>query len=152
MKKKAKTAEEVLNNIINSSGNYEAKVCIAEQGYGLDVLINDRNPYVRREVAHQRYGLDKLVNDYYSIVREEVARQGYGLEQLMHDPDWMVRWEVAKRGFGLDILINDENLTVSREAKQALCTHNYKNESAIAQVSDCAAICKICGKIFEIKE
>lgn len=38
-------------------------MAVAEQGYGLDKLINDEYWYVRMTVAEQGYGLDKLIND-----------------------------------------------------------------------------------------
>ena len=45
---------------------------MAQQGYGLDTLINDKNWTVRNRVAMQGYGLDKLANDKDHRVRETV--------------------------------------------------------------------------------
>lgn len=85
---------------------------VAEQGYGLDKLINDESGFVRAYVARQGYGLDKLVDDEDSYVREAVAEQGYGLDKLVHDDAVIVRDAVAKQGYGLDILIDDGNRDV----------------------------------------
>ena len=94
---------------------------VAEQGYGLDVLINDKNWQVREAVTKQGYGLDVLINDKNWQVREAVAKQGYGLDVLVYDEDWCVREAVAKQGYGLDILINDKNWYV----RQAVANQGY---------------------------
>ena len=45
---------------------------MAQQGYGLDKLIKDKDYRVRNRVAMQGYGLDKLANDKDYRVRETV--------------------------------------------------------------------------------
>lgn len=45
---------------------------MAEEGYGLDVLVHDENPHVRAAVAKQGYGLDKLFEDRAINVRKTV--------------------------------------------------------------------------------
>ena len=101
------------NDIINESCcvRYE----VARHGYGLDILINDKDCFVRCEIARQGYRLDVLVNDKYWGVRHEVAKQGYGLDTLINDEDYEVRCEVARQGFGLDTLINDKHWCVRKE-------------------------------------
>ena len=47
--------------------------------------------YVKLEVANQGYGLDKLINDEDPNVRAAVAKQGYGLDILINDESWYVR-------------------------------------------------------------
>ena len=42
-------------------------------------------------MTKQRYGLDILINDEDSYVRLEVARQGYCLDKLINDESWYVR-------------------------------------------------------------
>ena len=64
---------------------------VAEQGYGLDVLIHDKTAWVRCAVARQGYGLDTLVCDENPWVRAAVAEQGYGLNFLIHDNSYIVR-------------------------------------------------------------
>ena len=49
---------------------------MANQGYGLDILIHDKDEFVRLEVAKQGYGLDILVNDKKPVIRN------YAIEQL----------------------------------------------------------------------
>ncbi len=97
------------------------RYAVAEQGYGLNVLINDKNWQVREAVAKQGYGLDILIHDEDWCVREAVAKQGYGLDILIYDNDWCVREAVAKQGYGLDILINDKNWYV----RQAVANQGY---------------------------
>lgn len=48
---------------------------VAEQGYGLDKLVNDKDWAVHATVAKQGYGLDKLVNDENLNVRIIVDKQ-----------------------------------------------------------------------------
>lgn len=72
---------------------------IANQGYGLDVLINDEDYDVRVAVANQGYGLDVLVHDEDCDVRVAVANQGYGLDVLVSDGDYDVRKAVANQGW-----------------------------------------------------
>ena len=97
------------------SNYWRSRLKIAEEGYGLNILINDEHWYVREAVADQGYGLDILVNDEHWGVRAAVADQGYGLDVLINDKDYDVRIAVVNQGYGLDILIADKNLYV-REA------------------------------------
>ena len=71
--------------------HYGVREAVAQQGYGLDVLVDDDHRDVRMTVAHQGYGLDKLINDDYWGVRAEIANQGYGLDKLIHDEESKVR-------------------------------------------------------------
>lgn len=96
------------------SENWYVRRATAEQGYGLDVLIQDEVCYVRAAVAEQGYGLDILVHDRDWYVRRAVAAQGYGLDILIYDDDCNVRKAVAKQGYGLDVLIHDENGGIRR--------------------------------------
>ena len=75
-----------LNEWLHST-NWRERREVAEQGYGLDKLVNDENEYVRAAVAEQGYGLDKLINDESPKVREAVAWEGYGLDKLILDKD-----------------------------------------------------------------
>lgn len=52
--------------------NYNIRVYIANQGYGLDSLINDENHNVRWAVVWKGYGLDQLINDENKLVRDTV--------------------------------------------------------------------------------
>ncbi len=101
------------------SYSYDIRKTIAEQGYGLDILVYDEDWKVRRAVAEQGYGLDILINDEDWKVRRAVADQGYGLDELIHDEDWTVRRAVAEQGYGLDILVRDECWVVREAAKEA---------------------------------
>lgn len=92
--------------------DYSIRIAVAKQGYGLDILVHDKDPNVRIAVAEQGYGLDRLINDENWQVRTAVARQGYGLAILINDEDSDVRRAVAKQGYGLDRLINDWNWQV----------------------------------------
>lgn len=46
------------------------RIAVAQQGYGLDILVNDEDPLVRAEVAFQGYALDILKNDPKYDVRK----------------------------------------------------------------------------------
>ena len=87
------------------------------------------NYWVKRlEMAEEGYGLNILVNDEVGSVRRAVANQGYGLHVLINDEDWGVRREVARQGYGLDILVNDENLYVQEAVRNYLTSHNFTLE------------------------
>lgn len=88
------------------------KVYMAEQGYGLDILVNDEEWRVRQAVAKQGYSLDKFINDKDSGIRKILVKQGYGLDILINDKDKDVRSTVAEQGYGLDILVNDDDYGV----------------------------------------
>ena len=96
------------------------RLAVVEQGYGLDILINDKIPWIRKAVAKQGYGLDILIHDEDKDVRKAVAKQGYGLDILIHDEDKDVRKAVAKQGYGLDILIHDKDKGVKKVALSML--------------------------------
>ena len=104
---------------------------VASQGYGLDKLINDSDVNVRVAVAEQGYGLNKLVNDEDPNVRVVVARQGYDLDKFVNDEDEFVRAAVASQGYSLDKLVNDENNMVSEIAREFLINHDITIEEYI---------------------
>ena len=56
-----------------------------------DLYIKSKNVIARRIAADNGHGLDKLINDADWLVRITVAQQGYGLEKLINDKDWDVR-------------------------------------------------------------
>ena len=51
----------------------------------LQLLICQDKAYIRQAVAEQGYGLNVLINDKNWQVREAVAKQGYGLDILVYD-------------------------------------------------------------------
>ena len=69
----------------------------------LNILVHDKDDYVRRSVAELGYCLDILVHDKDWFVRYTVAKQGYGLDILINDTDEDVREAVARQRYGLDI-------------------------------------------------
>lgn len=71
---------------------------VASQGIGLEKLINDPDWFVRASVAAKGYyGLDILINDENASVRREVAQQSYGLELLINDSDYSVKTVAAMK-------------------------------------------------------
>ena len=88
------TDEEILKYV--NSPDPLIRLAVAEQGVGLDTLMNDDERNVRIAVARQGYGLEKLVDDGYLYVRRAVAEQGYGLEKLVNDEFWVVRRAAEK--------------------------------------------------------
>lgn len=133
------TTQEIIDAIANSSYHSEkylkrlavnmqlyrdltnnvVRKAVAQQGYGLDILIDDPDEDVRAAVAQQGYGLSQLVNDQSSYVRMVVAEQGYGLDILINDRNANVRTAVAQRGYGLDTLITDQDSYVRYIAIQS---------------------------------
>ena len=93
---------------------------LARQGkdQDLDVLVNDKSWFVRREVAKQGRDkdLDILVNDEDVDVRSAVAAQGRNqdLDILVNDEKYYVRGVVAELGRDqdLDVLVNDKDISV----------------------------------------
>ena len=116
---KMEYTKEKLEQMLKSE-DWRVRLAVAEQGYGLDILVNDENWRIRKVIAEQGYRLDILINDNDSDVRMAVAEQGYGLDILINDEDWLVRLIVAEQGHELEKLINDEDLNVRKVAKQML--------------------------------
>ncbi len=123
-----------------TSKNSYIRMAVAEQGYGLDALINDEDHWVRAAVAKQGYGLDILIHDEDCLVRQAVAEQGYGLDILINDEDSDVRTAVAEQGYGLDVLINDAyswvRATVARQGYGLDILINDKNSAVRTIVAE----------------
>ena len=66
---------------------------------------------VRRTVAEQGYGLDKLVNDEYSSIRAEVAKRGYGLDILINDEHAEVRF-IANDLYNAKVYVVERNFGI----------------------------------------
>lgn len=97
MKEKYMENQEELKKLVNQ---------IQELGDVREV-VND--PQIRAELAQQGFSLDVLVNDEEPQVRLAVAQQGYGLDKLIDDEEWFVRANIASQGYGLERLISDES-------------------------------------------
>ena len=110
------------------SNYWRDRLRMAKEGYGLNILINDGDYDIRREVANQGYGLNILINDEDYDVRIAVAEQGYGLDILINDENLYVRKVVADQGYGLDTLINDKDWYVRKAVKNHLTSHNLTLE------------------------
>jgi hypothetical protein len=80
----------------------DVRHAIALCGKALDILVNDEDWLVRKEVAEQCYGLYKLVNDKDPMVRQTVAKKGYCLDILVNDPDYIVS-SVAQRKLNVNV-------------------------------------------------
>lgn len=70
---------------------------------------------IRRALADQGYGLDILVYDDDFRVRTAVARQGYRLDILLRDVDWEVRQAAAEQERRMDMLSHNKYFDVKRE-------------------------------------
>ena len=116
-----------LDVLINDENKW-VRATVARQGCGLNILINDEHWYVRAAIAEQGYYLNILINDKNWRVRTAVAEQGYGLDILINDEDCDVRTAIAKQGYGLDVLINDEDWKVREAVKNYLTSHNLTLE------------------------
>lgn len=95
------------------SDSQDVRAEVAKRGYGLDVLVNDDNPFVRRAVAEQGYGLDTLIADCDSLVRLPATIKANNLMALVDDSDSSVRYKVAEEEHCpedvLIELVNDED-------------------------------------------
>ena len=111
-------------NIIENTKNFTPYGTDPEK----DKMVKSNNWGNRLIIAEEGYGLNVLINDEVYYVREAVAKQGYGLDILIEDKDWRVRAAVAEQGYGLDILINDENWRVRKVVEYYLTTHNLTLE------------------------
>ena len=60
MKKNKINFKEIINSLLMEKGHQQLKERLIDQGYGLVILLNDENYYVRAAVAEQGYGLGKL--------------------------------------------------------------------------------------------
>lgn len=74
------------------------RYALAEQGFGIEVLMKDKDPYVRAGTAN--------------------AASDEQLNTLIKDPSPYVRLAVVGRRYGLDTLINDTNPYVSEAASK----------------------------------
>ncbi len=70
--------ECVKNGLYLDKGMYcdcvKVRIAVAKQGYGLEVLVNDKSPNVRAEVAMQGYKLHELSKDPSQLVRKAAFR------------------------------------------------------------------------------
>lgn len=114
LSEKSLTEEEVFNKSVR------VKNLLILKRFFLEILVNDKDPYVRCAVAKQKYGLETLVKDKDWVVRRTVAQQKYGLGILVNDEDELVRCAVAQQKYGLDVLVNDEDPYVSNAAQKIL--------------------------------
>lgn len=97
------------------------RTLVADNGrpQDLDVLVFDKECLVRCAVARQgrEKDLDILVQDKETYVKEAMAMCGYKLNELINDRELGVRLEIARYGRpqDLDILVSDKNGFVRRE-------------------------------------
>lgn len=113
------------------SDNGHDRVECAEQGYGSDILVNDKSPEVRAAVARHGDQLDKLSDDPDEFVRAIVAMHGKHLDKLIKDTSPLVRKAVAKQDYGLEILKDDPSSIVRDCALKQVEKKKAKKEKKI---------------------
>lgn len=113
------------------SDNGHDRVECAEQGYGSDILVNDKSPEVRAAVARHGDQLDKLSDDPDEFVRAIVAVHGKHLDKLIKDTSPLVRKAVAKQDYGLEILKDDPSSIVRDCALKQIEKKKAKKEKKI---------------------
>ena len=96
--------------------------------YKKDKMVKSDDLWDHLKMAEEGYALDVLVNDKDWEVRRVVAKQGYGLGILANDEDYGVRAAVAKQGYGLDVLIYDKDSYVREAVRNYLISHNLTLE------------------------
>ena len=111
------------------SDDWGNRLEMAEQGYGLDILIKDEDSLVRAEVAKQGYGLDILVNDEYCSVREAVKNY------LTAHNLTLEQWKADQDSSKADIInqtknaINDGKIDIKNVADNIKSTKSVLNDS-----------------------
>lgn len=121
-------------NVLKNDKSPYVRRAIVEEGYYFDELINDNSAdgYVREGIAKFGYAPEKFVNDKNPDVRLSVAKNGFGLDKLINDENYLIRKEIARQGYGLDILIKDPNEIVRREvAKSSYRLEDLINDPSI---------------------
>lgn len=86
--------KQILNELLHDK-NDDVRLAIAKKGYGLDVLENDTDKRIRREVA-KTHATEKLARDPEKQVRKLIAEQGKFLEILVNDENWEIRNSLLK--------------------------------------------------------
>lgn len=89
-------------------------------------LTDEQKSYVKSDelpkryiAANRRWGLDKLINDASPVIRKIVAQQGYGLDDLVMDEDEDVRRIAAESGHGPAALTEKDRAYI----EDALCAN-----------------------------
>lgn len=109
-----------LDKLVNSE-EYKDRIKAAKQGYGLDVLIIDKDDYVRR--AAYKYLAEHKYNSIFDWAKDNNV--DLDINEWLHSNIWFKRREVVKFGYRLDILINDSDMLIRELAMDYLKNHNY---------------------------
>ena len=116
-----------------TSDEVAVRKALAETGYGLDILVNDKcrsvksvaREYLEKHQAPEYKAeceknccenglcscsvMNELINSKVLAVRLKLAAMGFAPDVFINDKNWKVRWTVAKLGYGLDVLVKDKN-------------------------------------------
>lgn len=126
-----------LDKLVDSN-SHSNRIKAAEQGYGFDKLINDKDWHVREACIESDAWSEFVANNWKTLVNHEsryvriaVAEHGYGFDTLIYDGYWEVRETVAEQGYGLNILIDDKDWHVRQaciesDAWPEFCANNWK--------------------------
>lgn len=109
-----------LDKLVNSE-EYKDRIKAAKQGYGLDVLIIDKDDFVRRAVY--KYLAEHKYNSIFDWAKDNNV--DLDIDEWLHSNIWFKRHEVVKFGYRLDILINDSDMLIREIAMDYLKNHNY---------------------------
>lgn len=91
-------------------------------------FLEDKSKLVRNTLAVNGYAVDQLVNDPDPFVRVGVVRSQNYWDYLLNDPDWSVRYAIIHEfHYGAEFLKNDPNETVRVEARKQLGNFDYHN-------------------------
>lgn len=91
-------------------------------------FLEDKSKLVRNTLAVNGYAIDQLVNDPDPFVRVGVVRSQNYWDYLLNDPDWSVRYAIIHEfHYGAEFLKNDPNETVRVEARKQLGNFDYHN-------------------------
>ena len=91
-------------------------------------FLEDKSKLVRNTLAVNGYAVDQLVNDPDPFVRVGVVRSQNYWDYLLNDSDWSVRYAIIHEfHYGAEFLKNDPNETVRVEARKQLGNFDYHN-------------------------
>ena len=91
-------------------------------------FLEDKSKLVRNTLAVNGYAVDQLVNDPDPFVRVGVVRSQNYWDYLLNDPDWSVRYAIIHEfHYGAEFLKNDPNETLRVEARKQLGNFDYHN-------------------------
>ena len=134
-------------------GNWKDRVGIAKQGYGLDKLVHDENPYVRMAVAKAGYRLDYMVEkETDKDVLEMIVRSMKKFNTFYWVPEDKIELLTEEAALLYLSLISQVGLNSEEDTKRFKefmqnIIKKFGTSSKFSSVSDIKSVSDICKKI-----